>query len=113
MSDEKKSSEQDPKEKRSGEFRVPPRTWILWIAILGSIPLLIMLKEKVDTGGPILTQNEFYQKFEANLIASAHINYPPQGQLQEIVGKYYRTDAEGRKIEPPVPFRAKARLYPE
>src|SRR5258706_90459 len=43
MSDEKKSNEQDPKDKRNSEFRVPPRTWILWIAILGSIPLLIVL----------------------------------------------------------------------
>ena len=31
----------EPK-KGGGEFRVPPRTWILWIAIIGAIPLLFL-----------------------------------------------------------------------
>src|SRR6185369_12519998 len=111
MSDEKKSNESDPKDKRNSEFRVPPRTWILWIAILGSIPLLIVLRDKVDTGGQRLTQNEFFEKFASNQIASAHINYIPQVQIQEIVGKYHRVETDGKKVE--VPFKAKVRLYPE
>src|SRR2546426_8594544 len=99
MSDEKKSNEQDPKDKRNSEFRVPPRTWILWIAILGSIPLLIVLRDKVDTGGKQLEQPEFVQKLDAGFIISGRIIYPPQGQLVDIVGKYYPTaDPEGKPI---------------
>ena len=49
MSDENKK---DPK--KGGEFRVPPRTWILWIVILGAIPLLLLFKERPDAGNHIL-----------------------------------------------------------
>src|SRR5262245_22115251 len=97
MSDDKKNTDQEPKEKKNGEFRVPPRTWILWIAILGSIPLLIVLRDKVDTGGKQLEQPEFVQKLTNGLIASGRIIYPPQGALVDIVGKYYATvDADGK-----------------
>jgi cell division protease FtsH len=113
MLDDKKNTDQESKEKKNGEFRVPPRTWILWIAILGSIPLLIVLRDKVDTGGKLLNQAEFTQMFDSNLIASGRIIYPPQG-LPEIIGKYYQVDPEGKPIpSQTAPFKATVRLYPE
>ena len=115
MLDDKKNTDQDPKDKKTGEFRVPPRTWILWIAILGSIPLLIVLRDKVDTGGKQLEQPEFVQKLDAGLIISGRIIYPPQGQLVDVIGKYYPSvDPEGKPIpSQTAPFKATLRLYPE
>ena len=39
MSDENRNDDRNGK--KGGEFKVPPRTYILWIAILGAIPLLV------------------------------------------------------------------------
>src|SRR5436189_241084 len=48
---------EDNKEKKSGEFRVPPRTWILWIVIIGAIPLLFLFKDPRDNP-KLLSQSE-------------------------------------------------------
>ena len=50
MADDNKYSDDD-KNPRKGEFRVPPRTWIVWIAIFGGIILLMLFKEKLDSPG--------------------------------------------------------------
>src|ERR1044072_8413841 len=98
--------------KRGGEFRVPPKTWIVWIAIFGGIISLMMLKEKFDNSAAPLKQYDFLQKVECKLIATASINYGAQsGYLTEIVGEYYKTDREGNVLKnEKVPFRTKARL---
>src|SRR5262245_32651322 len=102
----------DDGNKRGGEFRVPPKTWIVWIAIFGGIVSLMMLKDKMDSSVEVLKQYDFFQKVESNQIASATVNYGAQsGALTEIVGKYYRTDSDGKVLKnQEVPFRVKARL---
>jgi cell division protease FtsH len=115
MSDDNRLNDDD-KNPRKGEFRVPPRTWIVWIAIFGGIILLMLFREKMDSQGEILTQYRFQQLVESNLIAQATINYSPQNvSLTEISGKYYKTDADGNRIKENgqdklVVFRTKARL---
>src|SRR6188474_1793525 len=42
--------------KKNGEFRVPPRTYILWIAILGAIPLLMIFRNAGPAQAERLTQ---------------------------------------------------------
>jgi hypothetical protein len=55
MADDNKYSDDD-KNTKKGEFRVPPRTWIVWIAIFGGIILLMLFKEKLDSPPrPLLT----------------------------------------------------------
>jgi len=114
MADDNRKNDDD-KNKRGGEFRVPPKTWIVWIAIFGGIITLMMLKNGMDSNVEPLKQYDFLQKVESNLIASASINYGAQsGFLTDIVGKYYRTDSEGHVLKKEeVPFRLKARLTPE
>jgi len=46
MPDEKYNDD-DKSSKKGGEFRVPPRTWIVWIAIFGGIILLMLAKERM------------------------------------------------------------------
>src|ERR1043165_6506834 len=90
----------DDKNKKGGEFRGPPRTWIVWIAIFGGIISLMMLKEKIDSQGELLTQAQFYEKVNSTNIASATINYNAQSSyLDEVTGKYYATDAEGNRVK--------------
>src|SRR4030095_11575947 len=84
--------------KKGGEFKVPPRNYILWIAILGLIPLLMLFRNNATSQGEALKLNQFLEKYERGNIASGTINYDPQSPLQEIRGKYYATDAEGNRV---------------
>ncbi len=105
MADNNNRYNDEEKNSRKGEFKVPPRTWIVWIAIFGGIILLMLFKDRMETQGETLTQYRFQQLVESNQIVEATINYNPQNPfLTEITGKYR---AEDRKE---VPFRAKARL---
>jgi cell division protease FtsH len=118
MSDDNKYTEEEKNPKKGGEFRVPPRTWIVWIVIFGGIIALMLFKEKLETPANLLTQFQFQQLVESNLIAQATINYGPQPlSLTEISGKYYKTDAEGKRskkgdADEVATFRTKARLTP-
>ncbi len=97
-------AEDDRKEKRPGDFRVPPRTWILWLAVAGCIPLLLMLKDRSTAGGVTLEQYDFTQKVQSNQIVKATIHYDVSSPLYLVVGKYAKVGADGKKTE--VPFKA-------
>jgi len=110
-------ADENDKNKKGGDFRVPPRTWIVWIAIIGGLVSLITLKEKIDSTGETLTQYNFFQKVDSNLVVSATINYGAQSAyLTEIAGKYLATDREGNFVKDAsgknkeVSFRVRARL---
>ena len=62
--------------KPPGGFKVPTSTWILWIAILVGLVALMMLKiAHDDRRANTLSQSDFLQKFNSNLIAHATINF--------------------------------------
>jgi cell division protease FtsH len=110
-------NDDDKNVKKGGEFRMQPRTWVVWAVIIGGIVLLATMKDKYgDQQRAPLTQYEFLQKAHSNLIASATINYGAQSSyLTEITGSYYATDSSGNKVikdgKPvEVSFRTKARL---
>ncbi len=101
MSDENKK---EPK--KGGEFRVPPRTWILWIAILGAIPLLLLFKDPRENKD-LLTQPQFVSLFRTNAIKEGVIWYNVQDpSIAEITGLYVKPDTTV-----PAKFMAKVHLY--
>jgi cell division protease FtsH len=112
MADENKINDDDKNSKKPGELRVPPKTWVIWIAIVGSILALVVFKGHIEAPGVVLTQSEFMAKVDANQIASAKINYNPQSPLQDVIGDFYnKTDASGQVLkDSKTPFRAKVRL---
>ncbi len=117
MSDENKNRDEDRGGKKGGEFRVPPRTYLIWIAILGAIPLLMIFKGTGPTTAEPLNQIQFQQKVDSNQIVRGTITYDPQtGWLHEVRGSYYKTDKNGVRVEDgggkpmEVPFVAKVRL---
>ena len=117
MSDDNKNNEDD-KNAKKGEFRVPPRTWVVWIAIFGGIILLMVMRDRWESPGTLINQNQFQQLVDSNQIAKATINYNPQDPyLTEIVGTYYKTDPSGARTQNKdgdvkENFRAKIRLIP-
>ncbi len=108
MAEDKKHSNWKS-EKRNPELRVPPRTWIIWIAILGLTVLLWNLRGRVDTQIETLTHPEFVGLVENDQVVEGVITYNPQSEaLREIKGKYRKSDSAE-----PVVFQLKTRLLPE
>ena len=94
----------EPK-KGGGEFRVPPRTWILWIAILVATVVLFMFK--TDREQPkIFTQTEFMDEFRAGTITKGIVYWDIQSPLMQDVSGEYKPAGK----EPAVKFRTKLRI---
>jgi cell division protease FtsH len=107
MADDNKQNDKDKNSnKGSGEFRVPPRTWIVWVAIIASIVALVMFRGKLEPTGEDLNPQKFLELVDSNLIAAVSLNYSPaSGPVAIIEGTYYKTDAAGKKLNEVVPFR--------
>jgi cell division protease FtsH len=115
MADKNKMDEGDPGQKRNAEFKMPPRAMLLWLTILCGVLLLMYFRERLESPAQVLSQYDFMQKVDSNLIAKASINYNPQSPLTEVTGTYYQADkagnplkVDGKPVE--VRFRTKARL---
>jgi ATP-dependent Zn protease len=93
--DKARIDDQGPK---TPEFRVSARTCVIWIVIIGLIPLLMVLRQNRANPGQHLRQYEFVEKVEGDLIARATITLDPQSpNVREIRGRYFKTDADGQK----------------
>ena len=91
---------------------MPPRSWLIWIAILGLIPLLIVFRDRSETKPETLAHLQFVQMVDAGQILQGIISYNPQSpDLREINGKYQKVGVDGAKSLV-VPFRIKTRLTP-
>jgi cell division protease FtsH len=105
MSDEDKNKMSgDGQKKPSGNFQFPVSTWIVWILIIGSIVGLALLHNHINTPTNQITENEFFQKVDANLIAKGTIDYAPQSAypnatFNDITGTYYKADKDGEIIK--------------
>ena len=96
---EDNKSKGDDKGRKGGEFKVPPRTYLLWIAIIGLIPLLVIFRQNATNQGQQLSQYEFMQKVTNDLIAKATITLDPQSPFsRDIRGRYYKIDGEAKKV---------------
>ncbi len=113
MSDDNKSTGKN--ERKTGDVKVPPRNWLLWILILGSIPLLMMLQGRKDPKENQISRSFLVGLVTNNLVKEGTIHYNPQSSvLQEITGKYYRS-RDGVKLtnEDTVSFTIKTLLNEE
>jgi cell division protease FtsH len=108
MADDNRNKNDERGGRRNGEFKVPPHRYILWIAILGAIPLLMLFRQNVNSNAEELEQHEFMQKAEAKQIVSATVLLDPQHERRTISGKYATTNAEGKRVE--VDFQARVML---
>ncbi len=94
MFDENDNKKDDRGQKKPpGGFKIPPFTWLAWIAIIGSIVALMLVKNyHAIQSNNTLSQSEFLQKFESNQIAHATISYNPQSlpTRRNITGTYFQ-----------------------
>src|SRR5277367_2448987 len=120
MPDSNRNSEPDKNDKRNGEMRLPPRTFMVWIAII-AIAVIVMFVRN-GTESPIEEMGSYpdlLHKMTNGLIVpgSGRIIYGLQStDIQRITGKYYSSqdngkpalDPAGKKIE--VPFKLETHL---
>ncbi|HZL14138.1 MAG TPA: AAA family ATPase, partial [Verrucomicrobiae bacterium] len=101
MFDEDNHKKDAPGSKKPpGGFKIQPFTILAWIAIIGSIVAWVVVKNRMASQTPPLTQSQFFEKFDSNLIAHAIINFNSQTQpLTPISGTYFETDKDGNIVK--------------
>ena len=123
MPDENRQTGPDRNGKRNGgnDFRVPSRTVLVWVGIIGLITVIFMFRNQTEQKPDIFTYYpQLEEKLTNNLIVPntgkiTYIGQPSENVIPRITGKYYQTDAkgailekEGKKVE--VPFVLETRL---
>mgnify|MGYP000280094825 CR=1 FL=1 len=104
---EERNNENRRSERRGGDGRVPPRAWLLWLAILSVIPLLVFFKDRTEARYRQLTHTEFLELFRKDQIAEGVIHYNVQSPLREITGKIADPDGGAKGG---IPFRLETRV---
>ncbi|MGV3772311.1 MAG: ATP-dependent zinc metalloprotease FtsH [Verrucomicrobiales bacterium] len=108
MSDENKQNS-NKNDKKNGEVKVPPRNWLIWLVILGSVPLVIFFHQKTEQKYKSLPRQALLQMVDKGEVKNGVIHYsPPQSSmLAEITGQYSTNENGANKM---VVFRSKTRL---
>jgi len=85
----------------SGFNKIPTFTLLAWAGIIAATVALFMMKNHYTTPPVVLTQSEFFNKFDSNQIAHATINLGGQSSLlTPITGTFYKTDKDGNIQKP-------------
>ncbi len=114
-----KNNKDDDGMNKGGDFKISPRTWVVWMVIIGVIMMLMMFRERPETRVHTLSYNDFITKVESNQIASGTVIFNPQSpELKEITGRYYKVNENGKVVlengKPvEVPFQIKTVLLEE
>ena len=58
MSDDNRNSEDD-RQRKSGDFKMPSRNWIVWILILCCVILVVLYRGQLDPQGELISQQKF------------------------------------------------------
>jgi cell division protease FtsH len=91
-----------------GAAPAPRRAWIVWLILLGGIIGLLLFKDRMAGPGEVISQFQFEQLVNSNLIVHAVVNYDPQNSaVNEVAGTYRKTENSGMTE---TPFRARIRL---
>ena len=108
MSDENKNND-----KKGGDFRLPPRNWVVWILLIFCVVLVALYRNQYSPASESgINQNRFKELVEAKQIAKGTVHFNPNSEMKEISGTYYQVDKDG-KTNGTVPFHATIYWPPE
>ncbi|HUD82057.1 MAG TPA: ATP-dependent zinc metalloprotease FtsH [Candidatus Saccharimonadales bacterium] len=114
MSDQKRPNDPDKNDKKNGELRLPPRTFLVWIGIIAVVSILMLVHSGAET--PVEELGSFRDLLDKltnnpSLIVpgSGRIVYGLQSpDIKRITGRYYAMDHDKKKVE--VPFKLETPL---
>jgi len=106
MAEDNRNSDED-RQKSGGDFKMPSRNWIVWILLICCVIVVFLFKNQVEQPGKTISQFKFKELLNSNLIDSATVRFSTQSPFDEIEGKYFDVDKDGKRIEGSAhPFRA-------
>ncbi len=102
MPEPNRANEPDKNDKRNNDLRLPPRTFLIWIAIIAVVSVLALVRNGSET--PVTDMESFSElmgKLTNNLIVpgSGRIVYGLQSpDIKRITGRYFKIDKDGKKL---------------
>ncbi|HEY3853636.1 MAG TPA: ATP-dependent zinc metalloprotease FtsH [Verrucomicrobiae bacterium] len=109
---DQKRPEPDRNEKKNSELRLPPRTLLVWIAIIAVVSVLMLVRNGAETQVEELGSfKDLTDKLTNGLIVpgSGRIIYGLQSpDIKRISGSYYGLDKDKKKVQ--IPFKLETPL---
>jgi cell division protease FtsH len=87
MSDDYRNSDED--RKKNGDFRMPSQRWVMWIVLILLVGAVFLLRNQMEPQGDQISQFDFKQLVDSNMVVKALIRLNPQSLQKEVVGTYY------------------------
>ena len=84
---------------KNNDFRASVRPWIIWLAILGFVPILIMLRDRAEPRRVTLSYTDFIKAVEEDRVVAGEIAYNPQSSdLRAITGQLKKLTKDGKPV---------------
>jgi cell division protease FtsH len=105
MSDQKRPNEPDKNDKKNGELRLPPRTFLVWIGIIAVVSILMLVRSGAE---PQVEELGSFQDLMDKLTNNPSLIVPGTGQIvyglqspdiKRIQGRYYTYGPDKKKVE--------------
>jgi cell division protease FtsH len=114
MPDQKRTNEPDKNDKKNGELRLPPRTFLVWIGIIAVVSILMLVRNGQETTVEELGSfGDLMEKMTNSpglVPGTGRIIYGLQSpDIKRITGKYYLYDNKDKK-KTEVPFKLETPL---
>ena len=106
MSDDNRNDED---RRKSGDFKMPSRNWIVWILIFMCVIVVVLFRNQMDQQGDAISQAKFTELLDHNqIVKGAKVKFSAQSPFsKEVVGKYYELDKDGKHVGEPKDFHTK------
>src|SRR6267378_3925126 len=95
MSDENRNSDDD--RKKNSDFRMPSQRWVMWIVLILLVGAVFLLRNQMEPQDDQISQFDFKQLVDSNMVAKALIRLNPQSLQKEVVGTYYVPGKDDKK----------------
>ena len=99
MLDDDSNSKDGGKKKPSpnGFGKIPTFTLLAWAGIIAALVALFMMRNHMNVPSTVLSQSEFLDKFQSNVVTHATINFNAQSApLTPVTGEYLDASKEGK-----------------
>ena len=84
---------------KNNDFRASVRPWIIWLAILGFVPILIMLRDRAEPRRVTLSYTDFIKAVDEDRVLAGEIAYNPQSSdLRAITGQLKKLTKDGKPV---------------
>jgi cell division protease FtsH len=112
---DQKRPDSDKNDKKNGELRLPPRTFLVWIGIIAIVSILMLVRNGTET--PVEELGSFGDLMSKLTNSPSSLIVPGSGRIvyglqspdiKRITGKYYALDRDNKKVE--VPFKLETPL---